>query len=133
MEQEKMSDKALEEDAKSELGSPTEQVANGKGSSEIQITIGQHSKYIADNFDKLYDEVQVLKGNLTATETLLRNEMDAKLKAMESRLAGRIGILEQRTAEQWIKIAELESLGKQQATQLDDLQNQCGILFFRFH
>lgn len=56
-----MSDKALEEDAKSELGSPTEQVANGKGSSEIQITIGQHSKYIADNFDKLYDEVQVLK------------------------------------------------------------------------
>jgi len=29
--------------------------------SEIQATIGEHSKYIADNFDVLYEEVELLK------------------------------------------------------------------------
>lgn len=29
--------------------------------SELQVTIGEHSKFIADNFDKLYDEVELLK------------------------------------------------------------------------
>jgi hypothetical protein len=29
--------------------------------SEIGQTISEHSKFIADNFDKLYDEVELLK------------------------------------------------------------------------
>jgi len=29
--------------------------------SEIQATIGEHSKFIADNFDALFEEVELLK------------------------------------------------------------------------
>ena len=29
--------------------------------SEIQVTLSEHAKFISDNFDKLYDEVELLK------------------------------------------------------------------------
>jgi uncharacterized coiled-coil protein SlyX len=63
----------------------------------------------------------------------LRTEMDEKMKAVQELLLARIEVLEARTAEQSEKIAEQQRLSKQQATQLDDLQRQVGVLFFRCH
>jgi uncharacterized coiled-coil protein SlyX len=59
--------------------------------------------------------------------------MDEKMKAVQELLLARIEVLEARTAEQSEKIAEQQRLSKQQATQLDDLQRQVGVLFFRCH
>ena len=70
---------------------------------------------------------------MEATEIRLRTEMDEKLKAVQELLMARIEVLEARTAEQSEKIAEQQRLSKQQATQLDDLQRQVGVLFFRCH
>jgi hypothetical protein len=70
---------------------------------------------------------------LEATEIRLRTEMDEKMKAVQELLLARIEVLEARTAEQSEKIAEQQRLSKQQATQLDDLQRQVGVLFFRCH
>lgn len=50
-----MADEAEEGAPQAEAEPPGEQL------SEIHVTIGEHSKYIADNFDKLYDEVELLK------------------------------------------------------------------------
>ena len=48
--------------AEEEEGRPeAEAEAPGEQISEIQETIGEHSKYIADNFDRLFDEVELLK------------------------------------------------------------------------
>lgn len=40
--------------------------------SELQQTIGGHSKYIADHFDKLYEEVDQLKVNNLIVFTISR-------------------------------------------------------------
>jgi len=50
-----MSDEADSSESSPEPETPKEQV------SEIQVTLGEHSKFIADNFDKLYDEIELLK------------------------------------------------------------------------
>lgn len=50
-----MSDEADSGGSSPEPETPKEQV------SEIQVTLGEHSKFVADNFDKLYDEIELLK------------------------------------------------------------------------
>lgn len=50
-----MSDEADSGGSSPEPETPKEQL------SEIQVTLGEHSKFIADNFDKLYDEIELLK------------------------------------------------------------------------
>ena len=74
-----------------------------------------------------------MQDRLEATEIKLRTEFDEKMKVMQEMLLARIEMLEGRTAKQGTKIAEQQSLSKQQNAQLEDLQRQVGVLFFRLH
>jgi hypothetical protein len=71
--------------------------------------------------------------DMAATENRLRMETDSKLKALQELLTLRIVTLDTKTDVHSIQIADIQSLQKQQGTQLDDLQNQVGVLFYRFH
>lgn len=71
--------------------------------------------------------------DMAATENRLRMEMDSKLKALQELLTLRIVTLDTKTDVHSIQIADIQSLQKQQGNQLDDLQNQVGVLFYRFH
>lgn len=74
-----------------------------------------------------------LQKNLATTETELRNEMDAKIKAVQELLMQRIEMLEARAEQNDAQIVEQQRWGKQQSSQGDTLQTQVGVLFFRFH
>lgn len=74
-----------------------------------------------------------VQADLAATESRLQTEMDGKMKADRDALTLRIEALERLTIEHGIKISEAQSTIKQQANQLDDLQNHVGVLFFRLH
>lgn len=66
-------------------------------------------------------------------ETKLRIEFDEKIRVHHELAMTRIVALEKLTYEHGIKLDEHHSRANQQAVQLDDLQNQVGILFFRLH
>jgi len=70
---------------------------------------------------------------LATTETELRDDMDAKIKALQEMLMQRIEMLEARSEENEAKIVEQQRWSKQQASQYDALHSQVGVLFLRMH
>lgn len=66
-------------------------------------------------------------------ETRLRTEFDEKIRVHHELAMKRIVALEDLCAIYGLRLDEQKRTQNQQAMQLDDLQNQVGILFFRFH
>ncbi|KAG0587574.1 hypothetical protein KC19_2G174000 [Ceratodon purpureus] len=107
---------------------------NLKGAlSEIERNILRDTKYIADNFDKLFDENKKLQNNLAGTEKRLRIELDSKLKAILDMLTVKLDFLDGRTIQSGIDLDENLKERVRQAHHLDDIQNQVGVLEFRLH
>ncbi|KAG0504787.1 hypothetical protein M758_N017500 [Ceratodon purpureus] len=101
--------------------------------SEIERNILRDTKYIADNFDKLFDENKKLQNNLAGTEKRLRSELDSKLKAILDMLTVKLNFLDGRTIQSGIDLDENLKERVRQAHHLDDIQNQVGVLEFRLH
>ncbi|CAK9218064.1 unnamed protein product [Sphagnum troendelagicum] len=101
--------------------------------SEIQTNLAEYAKFVADKLDTLFDTTTKIQVDMANLENKLRIEFDGKIKAHHELAIARISALEKLTYEQGLKLDEHKSTQNQQATQLDDLQNQVGILFFRFH
>lgn len=75
----------------------------------------------------------VTQVDIANLETKLRTEFDEKIRVHHELAMTRIVALEKLIAEHAIRLDEQNRRQNQQATQLDDLQNQVGILFYRFH
>lgn len=58
-------------DVAEEGGPEPEQESPGEQLSEIQVTLSEHSIYIADSFDKLYDEVELLKVKICTCQVII--------------------------------------------------------------
>lgn len=70
---------------------------------------------------------------MAEVETRLRTEFDEKILVHHELAMKRIVALEDLCAIYGLRLDEQKRTQNQQAMQLDDLQNQVGILFFRFH
>ncbi|CAM6043462.1 unnamed protein product [Sphagnum compactum] len=101
--------------------------------SEIQTNLAEYAKFVADKLDTLFDTTTKIQVDMENLENKLRIEFDGKIKAHHELAIARISALEKLMYEQGLKLDEHRSTQNQQATQLDDLQNQVGILFFRLH
>jgi len=75
----------------------------------------------------------LLQKTLATTETELRDDMDAKIKALQELLMQRIEMLEARSEENEAKIVAQQRWSKQQASHYDALRSQVGVLFVRLH
>ena len=75
----------------------------------------------------------IMQADIADLEKRLRTEFDEKIRAHHELAMTRIVALEELCAVCGIRLDGLKRTQDQQAMQLDDLQNQVGILFFRFH
>jgi hypothetical protein len=74
-----------------------------------------------------------MQADMADLENRLRTEFDEKIRVHHELAMTRIVALEDLCAVYGIRLDDQKRTQDQQAMQLDDLQNQVGILFFRFH
>ncbi|KAG0586473.1 hypothetical protein M758_2G078400 [Ceratodon purpureus] len=126
-----------EEEEEVEGGEEGEEKPAGGGEppppSEINVNLTSNAKFVASKLDDLYAIVAKIQADMAEMENRLRAEFDEKIRVHHELAMTRIIALENLCAIYGLRLDDQKRTQDQQAMQLDDLQNQVGILFFRFH
>ncbi|BBN03767.1 hypothetical protein MPTK1_2g26230 [Marchantia polymorpha subsp. ruderalis] len=91
------------------------------------------AKYLDQKLDKLFAATEKINVDIVEMEKRIMADISTKMQANHEALTVRITALENLTLEHGVKLQQQESKGAQQAHQLDDLQNQVGVITFRLH
>ncbi|XP_024400644.1 uncharacterized protein [Physcomitrium patens] len=101
--------------------------------SEIHKNMTQHAAFVAEKLNALFATTVKIQGDIADLENKLRAEFDEKVRVHHELAMTRIVALEELCTVYGLRLDDQKRTQEQQAMQLDDLQNQVGILFFRFH
>ncbi|KAL2650891.1 hypothetical protein R1flu_019019 [Riccia fluitans] len=91
------------------------------------------AKYLDQRLDKLFAATEKITVDIAEMEKRIMLDLTTKIEATQNNLTMRIVALENLTLEHGVKLKQQDNKGGQQAHQLDELQNQVGIILFRLH